>query len=75
MSLHKSLKGSKDLGGRRNVLSRVERVRLLKEQGKWVEGDSVFNLPKVKIIRLKKLKKEKEVKEEEEDTKWEELHK
>lgn len=73
MSLHKSLKIKKDFG-RRNVLSRIERIKLLKKRGKWQEGDSVTNLPKVKILKLKKVKIEK--KETEEKTNiWEDLRK
>jgi len=40
------------------VLKRYERVRGLKEKEKWKEGDSVFGLLKLKILKFK-LKKEK----------------
>lgn len=63
MSLHKSLKIEKSFG-RRNVLNRIERIKLLKEQGKWAEGDPVTSLPKVKIFKLKKVKIEKKEIEE-----------
>ena len=58
MSQHSSLKfGSKDKQ-HRSVLSRAERIKKLKEEDKWQEGNSVFGLPKVKILRFK-IKKEK----------------
>jgi len=80
MSLHKSLKGASNLGGTRNVLNRVQRIKLLKERGLWKEGDKVTGLPKEKIIRLKKIKVEKkeekkEVEETKEATDWKELRK
>jgi small basic protein (TIGR04137 family) len=42
----------------RSVLKRYERLRILKEKGEWEDEDSVFGLPKVKIVRFK-IKKEK----------------
>lgn len=64
MSLHKSLQITKHFG-RRNVLNKIERIKLLIKQGLWKEGDRVNNLPKVKIIKLKeiKVKKKEEVKQ------------
>lgn len=47
MSLHKSLKIKGQLKRQRNVLSRLERIQILKEEGVWSEDDSVFGLPKV----------------------------
>ena len=76
MSLHKTLKRSKNLAGIRNVLNRVQRIKLLKERGLWKEGDKVTGLPKEKIIRLKKIKTEKkEEKVEEKVTDWENIRK
>ena len=63
MSLHKSLKRKDTLYGQRNVLNRAEKIKKLIEKGLWKEADSVFKLPKVKIVRLKQLKKEKKVEE------------
>jgi small basic protein (TIGR04137 family) len=58
MSQHPSLR-SKQKGKRhRSVLKRYERVRELKEKEKWKEGDSIFGLLKLKILKFK-LKKEK----------------
>jgi hypothetical protein len=42
------------------VLKRYERVKLLKEKEKWTDEESVYGLPKVKIIKYK-VKKEKAV--------------
>ena len=66
MSLHKSLRGADVLGGVRNVLNKIERIKLLIKQGKWKEGDKIYNLPKVKIVKLKKIKEEKKTEEKKE---------
>jgi small basic protein (TIGR04137 family) len=48
MSQHRSLKASGGLGGKRNVLTRYERIALLKTRGQWKEGDRVTGLRKTK---------------------------
>jgi small basic protein (TIGR04137 family) len=63
MSIDKSLK--RKAGGVRSrcVLTRVERILKMKEDGKWAEGQSPFGLPKTrvqKIVLKKKVKKEDE---------------
>ena len=58
MSQHPSLRSKEKSKQHRSVLKRYERVRELKEKEKWKEGDSVFGLPKLKILKFK-LKKEK----------------
>ena len=64
MSVHKSLKGAGALSKHRNVLSRLERIGKLEEDGVWTEEkNSMFKLPKVisrKLIGKKKAKKEEE---------------
>lgn len=60
MSLNRSLK-KKIKFGRNNVLTRIEKIKHLIKVGKWKEGDTVLNLPKIKILKSKKLKKEKKV--------------
>lgn len=53
MSRHKSYgKASKDVK-KRNVLKRFERVEVLKQLGKWKEGENtkVTNLPKTPAIK------------------------
>ena len=61
MSLHPSLKTSKAGKKHRSVLKRYERLTALKEKGILKDDDSVFGMPKLKIIRIKV---KKEVKEE-----------
>lgn len=75
MSLHRSLKGSQNLGGSRNVLKLIEKVKYFIAKGEWEVGDKVFGLKKIKIFKLKKIKVEKKVKEEEKTTNWEAIRK
>jgi len=48
MSKHSSLKATGSVGGKRSVLKRFERVKLLKERGQWKAGQSPMGLPKTK---------------------------
>lgn len=69
MSIDKSLVIRGRLGRTRNVLRRAERVKMLETEGRWNEEESVFGLPKVKSMRIKKRSKpaaEKEQPKEEE---------
>lgn len=54
MGIDKSLIVKGRLAGSRSVLRRAERIKLLETEGKWSEEKSVFGLPKVKTVRLKK---------------------
>ena len=47
MSLDKSLKSKSALERHRNVLTRAERIDMLREQDCWTEGTDPFGLPKV----------------------------
>lgn len=61
MSIDRSLKVKGALSRHRNVLSRAERVEILKEEQRWSEDESVFGIPKVahrKTIAGKKAKQE-----------------
>jgi len=58
MSQHPSLRSSEKDKQQRTVLKRYERIKSLKEKEKWKDGDSVFGLPKVRVMRFK-IKKEK----------------
>lgn len=49
MSKHNSLKSKATVGGKRSVLKRFERVKVLKERGDWVQGKSPIGLPKTKF--------------------------
>jgi small basic protein (TIGR04137 family) len=48
MSKHNSLKSAATVGGKRSVLKRFERVKLMKERGQWKQGRSPMGLPKTK---------------------------
>ena len=62
MSIHKSLRTGGSLVKHRNVLTRIERIKVLEEGGEWREGqNSVLGLRKVKSIKVaakKKVKKD-----------------
>ncbi len=47
MSMDRSLKIKGALSRHRNVLSRNERIEMLKNEERWEEGDDVTGLPKV----------------------------
>ena len=65
MSMHKSLVTKNKLERQRSVLTRAERLKILGEDGRWKDGDSVFGLPKVRTIVVTKVgKKTKKAKEE-----------
>ena len=53
MSQHRSLKVDSVGARHRNVLSRIERIKKLKEQKRWADDRSVFNLPKIKSMKIK----------------------
>ena len=58
MSVHPSFKSGKNKQ-QRSVLKRLARIILLRKEDKWnEEKDSIFGLPKVKIVKMK-IKKEK----------------
>ena len=49
MSKHPSLKASGRIRTQRNVLKRFERINILKQDGRWQEGQKVLSaLPKTK---------------------------
>ena len=47
MSIDHSLKIKGALSRHRNVLTRAERIKQLKEEERWSEGDALLGLPKV----------------------------
>ena len=62
MSIDKSLKMKGKLVRPRNVFTRIERIKILKGEGKWNPTMSVFGIPKVKSVKIKrKGKSEKKV--------------
>lgn len=46
MSQHASLKKSSNVGTKRSVLKRFERVKLLQKRGEWPQGRTPLHLPK-----------------------------
>jgi len=65
MSIDKSLVVKDKLKRSRNVLKRDERIERLVDEERWNEGDSVFGLPKVKVVKVKRGKHKEKKKEEE----------
>ena len=64
MSIDKSLKMKGKLVRPRNVFTRIERIKILKGEGKWNPTMSVFGIPKEKSVKIKrKGKSEKEGRE------------
>ena len=64
MSIDKSLRRKNSLERARNVLTRGERIKMLRDEDRWQEGRSPFHLPKVRVHRLV-VRKAKKAKEEE----------
>ncbi len=65
MTLDKSLKVRAGSIKSRNVLTRAERLKRLRELGRWEEGDAVLGIPKTRVVKVS-LKKKKKVKKEDE---------
>ncbi len=65
MSIDRSLKVKGALSRHRNVLSRAERVEVLKSEDRWEEDGSPLGLPKVSHRKAHTGKKTKEAKGEE----------
>lgn len=63
MSQHSSLRVDSVGVRHRNVLKRLERIKKLQEEGRWQDAASIYNLPKVKSVKIK-VKKVKEPKAE-----------
>ena len=49
MSIHKSLKLKGGMRRERNVLTRKERIALMKERGSWGASQSIYGLPKTRV--------------------------
>jgi small basic protein (TIGR04137 family) len=64
MSIDKSLRRKNQLARARNVLTRGERIKTLKDEERWQDGRSPYGLPKVRVHRIV-IKKAKKAKEEE----------
>lgn len=66
MTIDKSLKVKRGMNTNRSVMTRVERLKVLRENGRWEEGDSPLGLPKVRVRKLTMKKKKKKSKDDEE---------
>jgi len=64
MSMDKSLKSKDTLQRHRNVLTRAERIGVLKETGRWSDDSEPIGLPKVAHRKVAVGKKEKVKKQE-----------
>ncbi len=61
MSVHRTLGRGDELKRQRSVLTREERLAKMEDEGKWTEGeDSIFGLPKLRVVKARKIKKKKE---------------
>ena len=67
MTIDKSLKVRSGMIRNRNVLTRAERLQRLQAADRWIEGDPVLGLPKVRVQKVS-LKKKKKINKEEEET-------
>ena len=64
MTIDKSLKIKRGANTNRSVLTRVERVTKLVDEGKWSEDSSPLGMPKVRVRKLQLKKKKKAAKDE-----------
>jgi small basic protein (TIGR04137 family) len=64
MSIDKSLRRKNSLQRSRNVLTRGERIKVMMDEERWLDGRSPFGLPKTKVVKVV-IKKAKKAKEEE----------
>ncbi len=64
MSIDKSLVTKGKLARHRNVLTRAERIKFLLNENLWEDGRSVFGLPKVKNLKMRKAAKAEKEKTE-----------
>ena len=58
MSQHPSLKSDAKGKAHRSVWKRFERLKFLIDKDKWASSNSIFGLPKMKLLKIK-IKKEK----------------
>ncbi len=59
MSVHPSLSSRSKGKHSRSVLKRFERLKKMQEKEEWKPTDSVFGLPKLKVLRWKTKKAKK----------------
>ena len=66
MTIDKSLKIKAGSVKMRNVLTRPERITKLIADDRWKEGDPVYGIPKVRVVKIS-MKKKKKVKKAEDE--------
>ena len=66
MTIDKSLKIKAGAAKMRNVLTRPERLAKLIADDRWQEGDPIYGIPKVRVVKIA-MKKKKKVKTEDEE--------
>ncbi len=59
MSIDKSLKRKGGMTRIRCVMKRTERIAKMMEDGKWLDGQSPFGLPKTRVVKVALKKKPK----------------
>ena len=57
MSLEKGLKPKGQMTRQRNVLTRAERIDALMDRDEWEEKNSVYGLPKLRVLQHSKRRK------------------
>lgn len=67
MTLDRSLKGKGRLARARSVLTRNERIAKMREEDRWIDGQSPFGLPKIRVVKTSIGKKKKVKKEADAD--------
>lgn len=65
MTIDKSLKVKRGTNSNRSVMTRVERLKILLENGRWAVGDSPLGIPKTRVRKLIMKKKKKKTKDDE----------
>jgi small basic protein (TIGR04137 family) len=71
VTIDKTLRRKGRLARSRNVLKRAERIDTLEKDDRWVDGQSPYGLPKVRVLKAvsgKKKKKKAKEEGEEDDT-------
>ena len=53
MSQHPSLRVDSVGAKHRNVLTRLERIKKMQEEDNWKDRESIYNLPKIKSLKIK----------------------
>jgi len=64
MTIDKSLKIKRGMNTNRSVMTRVERIAKLMEDGRWTEESTALGMPKVRVRKLSMKKKKKKSKDD-----------